>query len=96
MFAGKLTTARLATDIAEELMPSPATLTDEFDADELRTIYNYCRTLPLLMKGGLVKENRKTRELCANILQLFRPLPLRVHEERQSSRASTASREVAR
>ncbi|KAH7701002.1 hypothetical protein AAVH_31873, partial [Aphelenchoides avenae] len=42
-----------ATDIAENQQKPPTDLPLKMEAKELRTVYNYCRSLPLLMEQGI-------------------------------------------
>lgn len=60
------------------------------EAKELRTVYNYCRSLPLLMEQGIVAKNAKTHELCQNIMETLRPMFGKEHKLR--AHRSTARR----
>lgn len=68
----------------------PAELPLKMEAKELRTVYNYCRSLPLLMEQGIVGKNEKTKELCQNIMSLLRPMFGKEHKLREHR--STARR----
>ncbi|KAH7725783.1 hypothetical protein AAVH_06626 [Aphelenchoides avenae] len=80
-----------ATDTADS---KPVELADDLpikvEAKELRTVYNYCQSLPILIKRGVVEESEKTRQICENIVKLLQPAFAKEHKLR--THRSTAKR----
>ncbi|KAH7696346.1 hypothetical protein AAVH_36585, partial [Aphelenchoides avenae] len=74
------------TNIAEDARPTETSSISplRLEAKELRTVYNYCRSLPTLADQNAITVDEKTRAVCDNIISLLQPMfakerPLRVH-----------------
>lgn len=75
-------------------MQLPESLPLKLEAKELRTVYNYCQSLPVLIQRGVVAESEKTRQICENIVTLLQPAFAKEHKLR--THRSTAKRLFAR
>ncbi|KAH7720927.1 hypothetical protein AAVH_11565 [Aphelenchoides avenae] len=47
---------------------------EQFDVDELRVAYDFCRHLPLMVRHRVAKADDKTQRVCQQLLKHLSPL----------------------